>query len=813
MMRTWLALAVVCSSLVARADVLHATREQPLFEVSHTVDVRISNGVATYKVRRQFANPGKIADEAGLAIDLPYGAAATGMRIRAHEVWYDAELMEREKAAALYHELTGLGAYAPKDPALLQWMWADKLYLQVFPVMPGQVSTVEYTLTVPTRYMSGRYWLSYPRVDASASAGATDRDGKTLKLATPIITIHPSWGDAQTPITIDGQRVAADTPVVLVPPVREAWADAVGADGTASYVASAIEVPASSHTQKLLKTVKLELDIKHTYKSDLRVDLLTPQGKRVAIFEGSGGGTNDIKGTFTPALPEGTTGAGTWRLVVSDHAALDTGTLDAWSLTLGESKDTTNIAATDTPVFVPDAPESASDAGVASIAISPQRIDMWTARLGRVVASDAHAFARLDVEVAPEVRAAPKHAQVVFVIDASFSIGEAGLAAELDMLRAYLTHVPDAEVELVTYRRLGKRVFGTFVAAKGFEQALASAKQRGALALGNGSALDDGAKVAAIALADRKGPRRVVLTTDQLLRTSLSDVAALASLAKLSRETVVHVVVPHVDHDDRASLERNDNDRLTPLASTHHGIFAELRGMPTHTIKDLVPIVLELVRPTRIDNLAVAGLKVEETLLHEGEGLRIMVAGKTAPTHVVMTGKLWSDPVRREVAVSDAFSIQTAAFVFGADMHDSLSKDEQMRVAIMGRAVSPVTSYVAFEPGTRPSTIGLAETGTGSGYGAGGGMLGGSANMEMRTPFDFRRLVDVDKCIRSIKPAIGWSVRLAVETTKDEVVDVGVLSGAGPMGTCLAEAVWSLRLDAHIFNEDRESFDITFAAP
>src|SRR3954468_7473272 len=121
MARTWLVVAIVCAAMPARGDVLHATREQPLFEVSHTVDIRIANGVATYKVRRQFANPGKIADQAGLAIDLPYGAAATGLRIRAHDVWYDAELMERAKAAALYHELTGLGAYAPKDPALLQW--------------------------------------------------------------------------------------------------------------------------------------------------------------------------------------------------------------------------------------------------------------------------------------------------------------------------------------------------------------------------------------------------------------------------------------------------------------------------------------------------------------------------------------------------------------------------------------------------------------------------------------------------------------------------------------------------------------------
>ena len=165
--------AFVVGAGLARADILRATLEQPMFEVSHTVDVRIEDGVAVYKVKRQFANPGKVADEARLEIDLPTGAAATGLRIRAKDRWYDGELMEREKAAKLYQELTGFGAAQPKDPALLAWMWADKLSLQVFPVMPGQVSTVEYTLTVPTRYAGGRYWVSYPRT-AAATTEATE---------------------------------------------------------------------------------------------------------------------------------------------------------------------------------------------------------------------------------------------------------------------------------------------------------------------------------------------------------------------------------------------------------------------------------------------------------------------------------------------------------------------------------------------------------------------------------------------------------------------------------------------------------------
>ena len=67
----------------AAADVLDAALAQPLTEVSHAVDVAVVDGVATYKVQRVFANGGTKADEVRLEIDLPYGGAATGLRIRA----------------------------------------------------------------------------------------------------------------------------------------------------------------------------------------------------------------------------------------------------------------------------------------------------------------------------------------------------------------------------------------------------------------------------------------------------------------------------------------------------------------------------------------------------------------------------------------------------------------------------------------------------------------------------------------------------------------------------------------------------------
>ncbi len=785
-MKRAITVAALWAASSAYGDALHATREQPLVEVSHTVDVTLADGVATYRVRRVFANSGTQAEEARLMIDLPFGAAATGLRIRAHSTWYDAELMEREQAAALYHELTGLGAYKPKDPALLQWMWADKLSLQVFPVMPGGASTVEYTLTVPTRYENGRYWLSYPRV-STAGSGEGDREGTTHVLATPVVTVHADGA------MIDGHATKRDTPVMLTPPVHHDWED----DPSASFVASSLVVPANSHTTGAFTSAKITVDIRHTYKSDLRVELMTPAGIKIPIHEGTGGGGNDIRGTFEVKLPEATHGNGTWRLVVSDHAALDTGTLDAWSLALGGE----TRAAKDLPIFIPDAPESGADAGVAPISIAAPAIDTWQARLGKVVASSEHAFGRLEVDVAPQLRPLPRRAQVVLVVDASYSQGKEGLAAQLAIAHAYLSHIPDAEVEVVAYRRRAQRVFGAFVRAKDFDAALA----KHPIALGNGSALDEGEKLAGDLLATRRGPRRVVMTTDELLRTSLADPAA--GLAAMPADAIVHVVHPILDDDDQLSLTRDDTDPLAPLATKHHGIFSELRGLPARKAQALASTVLELVRPTRIDHLTITGLKVDDTQLAEGAGIRVMILDHTAPEKVTLAGELWSDPVRKDVTVGPAFSVHSAAFVFGEGGFDDLSAAEQMKVAMMGRAVSPVTSYVAFEPGTRPSSVGLDEGAIGMGrmgsIGHGSGMGAGYGTLRHKP--DLKSLVDISACVRGA-PA-GWHVALDVETTRDEVVDVAGASDA--TGTCIAEAVWATRLTSE-YSLDRESFHLDF---
>ena len=173
---------------------------------------------------------------------------------------------------------------------------------------------------------------------------------------------------------------------------------------------------------------------------------------------------------------------------------------------------------------------------------------------------------------------------------------------------------------------------------------------------------------------------------------------------------------------------------------------------------------------------------------------------------------MWSDPVRREVRAGDAFSRSTAAFVFGADEHENLSPAEMMTVALAGRVVSPVTSYVAAEPGTRPSLIGFPGWGSiGAGrYGTlGSGSGSGSGTGMMRPTLDGR--IDPAACVARVKPAAAWRVKLEVETTRDEIVDVAP-DAPGAMASCLVEAAWAVRLDSTFVGE-RDRFTVQLSGP
>jgi subtilisin-like proprotein convertase family protein len=93
-----------------------------------------------------------------------------------------------------------------------------------------------------------------------------------------------------------------------------------------------------------LASIKVTVDITHTYIGDLRLTLLAPSGAAAVLHDRNGGNADNIQRVFdlasTPALGalSGQSIQGTWTLHVQDFAAVDVGRLNRWELEIQGSQ-------------------------------------------------------------------------------------------------------------------------------------------------------------------------------------------------------------------------------------------------------------------------------------------------------------------------------------------------------------------------------------------------------------------------------------------------------------------------------------------
>ncbi|MEX1026619.1 MAG: M36 family metallopeptidase [Candidatus Paceibacterota bacterium] len=87
-----------------------------------------------------------------------------------------------------------------------------------------------------------------------------------------------------------------------------------------------------------VREIEVSVDITHTYIGDLNVELTAPSGQRVMLHSRQSGSQDNLIRTYNagtlPALATlvGQSVQGNWTLRVSDHAAIDVGKLNRWSL-------------------------------------------------------------------------------------------------------------------------------------------------------------------------------------------------------------------------------------------------------------------------------------------------------------------------------------------------------------------------------------------------------------------------------------------------------------------------------------------------
>src|SRR6185312_4871310 len=122
-----------------------------------------------------------------------------------------------------------------------------------------------------------------------------------------------------------------------------------------------------------ISSIKVGVDITHTWSADLRVTLITPWATVIELYpKGRGSDADDVKVTFdestVPALAtlRGRNAQGAWQLTVQDLAPADIGQLNHWSLEISAAAQVTGpVELQESPgEAIPDNPNPGIERGL-----------------------------------------------------------------------------------------------------------------------------------------------------------------------------------------------------------------------------------------------------------------------------------------------------------------------------------------------------------------------------------------------------------------------------------------------------------------
>jgi serine protease len=138
----------------------------------------------------------------------------------------------------------------------------------------------------------------------------------------PSASVTPSASPAPSPTS------ASSTP----PPALNVFTNGTDvAIPDRSSVDSLISV--TGRTGNAPSTLKVDVTVRHTFRGDLQVDLVAPDGSLYRLKSASASDSaDDVVGTYTVNASTEVAN-GTWRLRVADRYSGDTGYIDSWGLT------------------------------------------------------------------------------------------------------------------------------------------------------------------------------------------------------------------------------------------------------------------------------------------------------------------------------------------------------------------------------------------------------------------------------------------------------------------------------------------------
>jgi hypothetical protein len=405
-------------------------------------------------------------------------------------------------------------------------------------------------------------------------------------------------------------------------------------------------------------------------------------------------------------------------------------------------------------------------------------------------------FARVEIDLARELADIPADLHTAIVVDGSRSVTAEQAEAQRAIAAAYLRAAPQGRVQLIAYARRAQALL------PGWQNASSAAarvdRELRALESRNGSNVDAGLVAAGEWLSRVPGTHRVIVFTDERVGDRLAsyDAAALKNL--LPAGTLAHVVA--LESGDRG-LDHDDTVMFGALAVATEGI--GVRGQVDANGE--VDATL-LARPIELEKIEVhaPGWDTQATFAEEtceianapslarGRSCTWWGQGTAVAGPVTITGMLWNSKLTRVVRPDPAGARTLARRLVAAA---ELPADVQREVELAAFALDSVWAMLAtwggkggYSDAEEIGRIGLGRFST-CGCDDGVGTIGHGTGSIGTPRLDLR--AQLAKAVAACQPGAA-SVKIDLETTLQEIVDVDVTIAHGPpaLHDCVVEGVW-----------------------